>query len=60
MQALGRLEWQLGAFPNAIGFYSRALAIKEAHYGPEHPDLGTTLYGQPGRYPHVVEDPEAP
>ena len=26
----------------------------------EQAPLGTTLYGQPGRYPHVVEDPEAP
>ena len=26
----------------------------------EQAPLGTTLYGQPGMYPHVVEDPEAP
>ena len=45
LHTLGRLEWQLGAFPEAIEFYSRALAIKEAHFGREHPDLGTTLYG---------------
>ena len=37
------MQQQLGEFEGARASQQRALAIKEAVYGPEHPELALTL-----------------
>src|ERR1700744_2226433 len=46
-----------GRYAEAIGFAQRELAIQEKTFGPDHPDVATSLnqlaqlYGKQGRYP---------
>ena len=63
---VARLAPDLGALiPTATTDLVERLVFQEGGPVPAPPckeqaPLGRTLYGQPGMYPHVVEDPEAP
>ena len=46
----GKINHEMGRYPEARSFYEKALAIREKSLGPGHPDVGLSLNNLAGLY----------
>ena len=46
----GKINHEMGRYPEARSFYEKALAIRERSLGPEHPDMAASLNNLAGLY----------
>lgn len=46
----GRINHEMGRYPEALSFYEKALAIREKTLGPNHPDVAVSLNNLAGLY----------
>src|SRR4029453_7551874 len=50
LRGLGTVLWQQGRYPEAEGFFKRALEIQQRVLGSDHPDVGATFNNLGGLY----------